>query len=239
MSGFRPLHPQAVLLCLAVGTVLCAASSPLWMGSASETVCISLTVIGPGGGDPGSGGCAVTSSSVSSSESSVSSSSASSESSTAASSSTQASTGEEEEHGGRRYSIEQSRLRIVRLLRQWVRRNTLHAAPEPEPAWYDDAVRRLRDRGYIDDSGYLRLDEGATRAEVAKLITVSTQKSLLSAEKTSFDDAIPGLWYVPFVERAAEHGWMIGYRDCYGTRPCYFRPAAVIKLLRCSSVSFG
>lgn len=191
----------------------------------SENVCISVTVIGPDGGDPGTG-CTVvpdvpSSSSSSSSESSTSASSA--QASSTSSSASQSSV----PFGAYRYTRERSHWKIVRLLRQWTQRNTLHAAPETG-AWYDEAVRALQKKGYVDIADNLRLDASATRAETAKLITLYSGSQSSIPVVPSFDDAIVGAWYVPFIERAAQKTWMIGYGNCYGRHPCIFRPAAVI-----------
>lgn len=191
----------------------------------SENVCISVTVIGPDGGDPGTGCTFVpdvpsSSSSSSSSEASVSSSS---QSSAASSSASQSST----PFGAYRYTRERSHWKIVRLLRQWMQRHTLHTAPEAN-AWYDEAVPALQKKGYVDVTDNLRLDASATRAETAKLIALYSGSASSAPIVPSFDDAIVGAWYVPFIERAAQHTWMIGYDNCYGRRPCIFRPAAII-----------
>lgn len=196
--------------------------------SDSENVCISVSVIGLDDGDPGTG-CTVVAdipSSSSSSSTSSASSSGSSLSSAASSAAAQESGSSRPSDGAYRYSRERSHWKIVQLLRQWTRRNALHAAPQD--AWYDEAVRALQQKGYVDVAGDLRLDASATRAETAKLVVLSSDPHPDVPSASSFDDAITGAWYVPFIERAAEHGWMIGYNNCYGRHPCYFRPAAVI-----------
>ncbi len=199
-----------------------------------ESVCISLTVIGSGSVDPGTSYCNPPTVFESSSSSSSSSSASSTTSSIASSPSS--ADGEEPDDGARRGTIEQSNSKIIRLIRRWTRRNTLHAAPEPPREWYQDAVDLLRKRGYIDDTENLRLDADATRAEMAKLMSLFSGSTLDVPDVVSFDDAIAGSWYVPFIERAAKNSWMLGYDNCYGERPCYFRPGAVITRAEAAAV---
>jgi hypothetical protein len=44
----------------------------------------------------------------------------------------------------------------------------------------------------------------------------------------SFDDVRADLWYYPYVEQAAQGGWILGYGNCYGTHPCAAKPAEFI-----------
>lgn len=198
--------------------------------ASTESFCISLTVVGVTAGDPGESYCnppAV-------SESSGSSSSSSASSAASTTSSTRSSADEEDtDDGARRGTIEQSTSKMIRLIRNWTRRHTMHAAPRE---WYQDAVDLLRKRGYIDDASDLRLDADATRAETAKLMALFSGSTLDVPNIPSFDDAIAGLWYVPFIERAAKNSWMLGYDNCYGERPCYFRPSAVITRAEAAAV---
>jgi hypothetical protein len=114
----------------------------------------------------------------------------------------------------------------------------LHAAPEAgltpfmdiEPgSWYESAVRTLLDAGALDASKTLfRGNDGAIRAEVAKVLAILGKLSLNPPKVPTFDDASPGNWYFPFIEAVVTKGVMKGYRDCAGTHPCQTLPGAIV-----------
>ncbi len=214
-SPSQRTHRMAVVVSL--GMFLCVlellsvATGPLHAAVGGESVGISLTVVGQD----------------------LSSSSSASSSEDAATVSTSGG------GGGRRYSIDHSRLRIVRLLQEWSRRrdDTLHAAPKPMPfkdvpsdAWYAPVVHTFVTRGWLDtSSGYFRPADGATRAEVAKLLVESSAQARRDVSGLrSFSDVPSHAWFHPYIEEAASHGWMLGYRDCYGSTSCYTRPTAIV-----------
>lgn len=216
----------------------------MWMESGTgavldnESVCVTVTVIGMDGMDPGTSYCdvpiasSVLSSSVSSSLSSSTASVSSPASSAAGASSARASVA----NGGRRHSISRSRLRILRLLEEWAERNEEHlAAPVALPfedvhatAWYRPYLLDLFKRGWITPARLFRPAEGATRAEVAKLLVLAHDGVGEVGTQQHFDDVPPNTWYYGYIEEAALNGWMLGYNDCYGTRPCYTRPDNIV-----------
>lgn len=224
--------------------VLCSAWMLTLMPSRAavdgEGVCISLRVIGVNGGDPGSAHC----DGVAAAESSSSSSSSSSAAASSSASDTEPDTSGQS--GARRHDIAVDRSRILGLIRQWIQRRRMHAAPssssssssraalpftdiEPQ-SWYEEAVRALMGRGLIDRAQKkLRPHEGATRAEMAKLIVAADGGTMhIPFEGTSFNDVQESQWFFPYVEEAAYQGWMIGYGNCYGSKPCFDRPTAII-----------
>lgn len=216
----------------------------MWMESGTgavldnESVCVTVTVIGMDGFDPGTSYCdvpiasSVLSSSVSSSLSSSVASVSSAHSSAAAASSARASSG----NGGRRHSISRSRLRILRLLEEWTRRNEQpHAAAPalpfedvPADAWYRPHLADLFNRGWISPARLFRPADGATRAEVAKLLVFAFGQESAEDAEPHFDDVPEHMWFFGFIEKAAENNWMLGYDNCYGMRPCITRPTAAV-----------
>lgn len=216
----------------------------MWMESGTgavlddESVCVTVTVIGMDGFDPGTPYCdvpiasSVLSSSVSSSLSSSVASVSSAVSSAAGASSARASEG----NGGRRHSVSRSRLRILRLLEEWTRGNERpHAAAPalpfedvPADAWYRPYLADLYDRGWISPARLFRPAEGATRAEVAKLLVLSFDMEPVTDAVAHFDDVPEHAWFFGFIEKAAENNWILGYDNCYGTRPCIARPTAAV-----------
>lgn len=112
----------------------------------------------------------------------------------------------------------------------------LHAAAKtkytdvPEGAWYEDAVKAFLDLGILDATQTtFRPGASAVRAELAKVLgglngTVPERWT----KPMQFDDLEKDAWYVPFVEFAAQEGWMKGYNNCIGSHPCQVMPASTI-----------
>lgn len=96
---------------------------------------------------------------------------------------------------------------------------------EPD-VWYEDAVVRLLENGTLDATQKdFRPTAPAVRAEFATmLVRVRNAGALADVRLTSFDDTDTTAWYHPFIEKAAKNGWVLGYNDCYGSRPCFFKP---------------
>ncbi len=101
-----------------------------------------------------------------------------------------------------------------------------HYLDVPPGVWYEEALERLLRRGALDASQpRFHATEPAVRAAFATMLV--RLRSTLTPDPTvpvSFDDTDATAWYHPFVEDAARHGWMLGYGDCYGTRPCFTKP---------------
>ncbi len=100
----------------------------------------------------------------------------------------------------------------------------------PAGVWYEEAVESFVDDGYLDASQTrFRGNDNANRAEFIKLV-VELNGGILSTPPAvpSFDDVRPGAWYYSYMEEAAKEGWVKGDNNCYGSHPCYARPAANI-----------
>jgi hypothetical protein len=100
----------------------------------------------------------------------------------------------------------------------------------PQGAWYEDALKSFLDLGILDSTQEtFRPGAPALRAELAKVLGKLQGKVPETWKKElRFDDLEGGAWYVPFVEYAGEQGWMRGYQNCYGTRPCRVMPGSTI-----------
>lgn len=100
----------------------------------------------------------------------------------------------------------------------------------PAGVWYEEAVDSFTEDGYLDASQTrFRGNDNANRAEFIKLV-VELNGGILSTPPAvaSFDDVRPGAWYYSYMEEAAKEGWVKGDNNCYGSKPCYARPAANI-----------
>jgi hypothetical protein len=97
-------------------------------------------------------------------------------------------------------------------------------------AWYEEAVNAFVDAGFLDSTQTnFRPTDGANRAEFIKLL-VELNGGVLSTPPAvgSFTDVKSSAWYYSYVEEAGKEGWVKGDKDCYGTLPCYARPAALV-----------
>ncbi|TSC80635.1 MAG: hypothetical protein G01um101425_289 [Candidatus Peregrinibacteria bacterium Gr01-1014_25] len=100
----------------------------------------------------------------------------------------------------------------------------------PSGVWFESAVESFMDAGYLDKTQTrFRPNDPANRAEFAKLV-VELNGGVLSTPPAvaSFDDAKSGAWYYAYFEEAGKEGWVRGDGNCYGSHPCYGRPAANI-----------
>lgn len=108
----------------------------------------------------------------------------------------------------------------------------------PAGAWYADAVQSLLEKGALDATqSRFRPEDPANRAEFFKLV-VELSAGLLGTEFStpSFDDVSPSAWYFNYIEEAAQDGYVRGDGNCYGTHPCYARPAAKINRAEAAAV---
>ena len=100
----------------------------------------------------------------------------------------------------------------------------------PAGVWYEDAVMRFIDAGYLDETqARFRGGDFANRAEFVKLI-VELNGGILSTPPAvpSFTDVAPSAWYYGYFEEAGKEAWVKGDNNCYGNSPCYARPGANI-----------
>ncbi len=104
-----------------------------------------------------------------------------------------------------------------------------HYDDVPPGVWYEESLERLLRRGALDASQQsFRATDSAVRAAFATvLVRLRSTLTPDPAVPPSFDDTEASAWYHPFVEDAARQGWMIGYKDCYGTRPCFTAPLQI------------
>jgi len=95
-------------------------------------------------------------------------------------------------------------------------------------SWYEAAVADLLKRGVLDATqNVFRANDSAVRAEFAKvLVKLRNITNPATPAVPSFDDTDPLAWYHSFVEESAKRGWMKGYNNCYGTRPCTVMPGS-------------
>lgn len=215
--------------------------------STTEDVCIAVSVIGPDDGDPGTANCgtaASTSSASSASSSESSSQSSVASSSSDASSSTVSSAGASSDDSVVFIlpDLPTGSLgdRIDAKIERWAQLHRVRpAAPLPcdgafyedvsDDTWFTAPVRAFRGAGYIDPVCLFYPERGANRAEFAKLLVVMSGGLLMPPPSVpSFIDVPSRSWYFPFAEEAARQGWMIGYGDCYGTLPCFDKPANLV-----------
>lgn len=99
----------------------------------------------------------------------------------------------------------------------------------PSNAWYKPAVDRFLGEGYLDESQLrFRGGDNANRAEFVTLLQRVLGERPSPSSTRSFDDVAPGAWYHGAIEAAARAGWVRGDGDCYGSRPCFARPAGTI-----------
>ncbi len=108
----------------------------------------------------------------------------------------------------------------------------------PAGVWYEEAVEAFIDAGYLDAAQTrFRGADNANRAEFTKLV-VELNGGVLSDPPAvpSFDDVAPGAWYYSHMEEAAKEGWIKGDKDCYGSHPCYSRPAANINRAEAAAI---
>lgn len=103
-----------------------------------------------------------------------------------------------------------------------------HYKDVPAGIWYEEAVASLLQRGALDARQSLfRGEDASLRAEIAAVLTrLKGDPSFAIPLRSSFDDVPFSSWYHPYTEQAGERGWMKGYNDCFGTRPCRTRPLA-------------
>jgi CHRD domain/S-layer homology domain len=93
-------------------------------------------------------------------------------------------------------------------------------------AWYESAADNLLDIGALDPTETrLRPNDLATRAEMVKLLVRVNDEQLIYPARSSFTDVSKTAWHFPYFESSARLGWVKGDKNCYGTMPCYARPA--------------
>lgn len=153
----------------------------------------------------------------------------------------------------RRGSIPRAAWRMRRMIREWERRRSGHsAAPEESPgvhyadvpagSWFHDAVAAFLKAGYLDASQiFFRPHDGATRAEMTKLVVVIAGEPVAAPDLPVFADVLPGSWYHAFIHYAAERDWVDGYGKCYRSskldgQPCFFKPERIVSRAEAAAI---
>lgn len=92
------------------------------------------------------------------------------------------------------------------------------------PSWAEEAIEELMDQGVIsgNDDGSFAPNRQLNRAEVSKIIVLSSGVELDDTGGPHFPDVDPGAWYYDYIETMYNQGWINGYPDGY------FRPAVGI-----------
>ena len=92
------------------------------------------------------------------------------------------------------------------------------------PAWAEEAIEELMDQGVIsgNDDGSFAPNRQLNRAEVSKIIVLSSGVEIDTAGGPHFPDVDPGAWYYDYIETMYNQGWINGYPDGY------FRPSVGI-----------
>ena len=92
------------------------------------------------------------------------------------------------------------------------------------PAWAEEAIEELIDQGVVNgnDDGSFAPNRQLNRAEVSKVIVLSSGVEIDTAGGPHFPDVQPGTWYYDYIETMYNQGWINGYPDGY------FRPSVGI-----------
>ncbi len=92
------------------------------------------------------------------------------------------------------------------------------------PSWADSAIQELMDQGVVsgNQDGSFAPNRQLNRAEVSKIIVLSTGIDLDTTGGPHFPDVAEGDWYYDYVETMYNQGWINGYPDGY------FRPGVGI-----------
>ncbi|MEQ1849216.1 MAG: S-layer homology domain-containing protein [Candidatus Peribacteraceae bacterium] len=108
----------------------------------------------------------------------------------------------------------------------------------PAGVWFEDAVNAFVDAGYLDSTqSRFRGGDLANRAEFVKLVVELNGGVINTAPATpSFDDVATGAWYYSYFEEAGLEGWVRGDGSCFGSHPCYARPAANINRAEAAAI---
>lgn len=83
------------------------------------------------------------------------------------------------------------------------------------PSWAEEAIEELMDQGVIsgNDDGSFAPNRQLNRAEVSKIIVLSTGIDLDTTGGPHFPDVDEGAWYYDYIETMYNQGWINGYPD--------------------------
>jgi len=83
------------------------------------------------------------------------------------------------------------------------------------PSWAEEAIEELMDQGVIsgNDDGSFAPNRQLNRAEVSKVIVLSTGIDFDTTGGPHFPDVQPSAWYYDYIETMYNYGWVNGYPD--------------------------
>ncbi len=102
--------------------------------------------------------------------------------------------------------------------------------PDVQPSdWFYSYVEDLVALGVVNGSmPEYRPGDNVNRAEMAKLVVEAFDIDLVSPDEATFKDVASGTWYYEYVETAAAHGIVGGYKDDEGALTGYYGPADAV-----------
>ncbi len=102
--------------------------------------------------------------------------------------------------------------------------------PDVQPSdWFYSYVEDLVALGVVNGSmPEYRAGDNVNRAEMAKLVVEAFDIDLVSPDEATFKDVASGTWYYEYVETAAAHGIVGGYKDDEGALTGYYGPADAV-----------
>jgi len=96
----------------------------------------------------------------------------------------------------------------------------------PADQWFYPYVEKLAADGVLNTStGIYRPGDLANRAEMAKLVVEAFDLPLENPDVPTFKDVPKSAWFYQYVETAAKHGIVSGYKDNTGVLTGYYGPA--------------
>jgi len=86
---------------------------------------------------------------------------------------------------------------------------------ESVPHWAEAAFSSLIEEDIIsgNDNGFLNPNATINRAEFTKILLGATNKKLITPAQPSFNDVSANQWFYPYIETAANLGWVTGYNN--------------------------
>lgn len=80
---------------------------------------------------------------------------------------------------------------------------------------YFEAISYLEENGVLNgySDGTFKPENSVNRAEFLKIVLEGTDIPLNVSTQTPFDDVDNSAWYAPYIRKAYDKGWIIGYSD--------------------------
>lgn len=88
----------------------------------------------------------------------------------------------------------------------------------PSDAWYAPHLRRLLEKGVIDEAEKFRPEDLVNRAELLKFVVTATGEAVGNdlPETPTFEDVPADAWFFPCVEKAVQLGVISASGDVFG-----------------------